>query len=112
LEIQENRNDAKGWGFKGFFFATGIHYHNQIFGIIRNRYPRLFENERPGKRSIQPGFAQIEIGKYIDQINYINQIICDNKVSEMKALESLSTDEYYQTISTFFRIMDERNESK
>jgi hypothetical protein len=30
----------------------------------------------------------------------------------MKALESLSTDEYYQTISTFFRIMDERNESK
>jgi hypothetical protein len=28
----------------------------------------------------------------------------------MKALESLSIDEYYQTISTFFRINDERNE--
>jgi len=28
----------------------------------------------------------------------------------MKALESLSVDEYYQTISTFFRIADERND--
>lgn len=28
----------------------------------------------------------------------------------MMALESLSVDEYYQTISTFFRIQDERNE--
>lgn len=29
----------------------------------------------------------------------------------MKALESLSIDEYYQTIATFFRIVDERNEA-
>lgn len=29
----------------------------------------------------------------------------------MKALESLSIDEYYQTISTFFKIVDERNEA-
>jgi hypothetical protein len=28
----------------------------------------------------------------------------------MKALEALSVDEYYQTISTFFRIIDERND--
>jgi hypothetical protein len=28
----------------------------------------------------------------------------------MKALESLSVDEYYQTISTFFKIQDERAE--
>jgi len=41
----------------------------------------------------------------------LNQIICENKVSEMKALESLSTDEYYQTLSTYCRIIDERNES-
>jgi len=32
-------------------------------------------------------------------------------VTEMKALESLSIDEYYTTIATFFRIMDERNEA-
>jgi hypothetical protein len=29
----------------------------------------------------------------------------------MKALESLSTDEYYQTLSTYCRIIDERNEA-
>jgi hypothetical protein len=29
----------------------------------------------------------------------------------MKALESLSIDEYYQTINTFFKIVDERNEA-
>jgi len=29
----------------------------------------------------------------------------------MKALENLSTDEYYQTVSTYFRIIDERNEA-
>ena len=28
----------------------------------------------------------------------------------MKALEALSVDEYYQTISTFFRIIEERND--
>jgi hypothetical protein len=28
----------------------------------------------------------------------------------MKMLESLSVDEYYQTLSTYFRIQDERNE--
>lgn len=38
----------------------------------------------------------------------MNQVICDNRVSEMKALESLSVDEYYQTISTWMKIMDER----
>jgi hypothetical protein len=41
----------------------------------------------------------------------LNQIICENKVTEMKALESLSTDEYYQTLSTYCRIVDERNEA-
>lgn len=29
----------------------------------------------------------------------------------MKAMEALSVDEYYQTLSTFFRIADERNEA-
>lgn len=38
----------------------------------------------------------------------MNQVICDNKVSEMKALESLSVDEYYQTITTWMKIMDEK----
>jgi hypothetical protein len=28
----------------------------------------------------------------------------------MKTLESLSIDEYYQTVATFFRIVDEKNE--
>lgn len=38
----------------------------------------------------------------------MNQVICDNKVSEMKALELLSIDEYYQTMSTWMKIMDEK----
>jgi hypothetical protein len=29
----------------------------------------------------------------------------------MKAMENLSTDEYYQTVATYFRIIDERNEA-
>jgi hypothetical protein len=41
----------------------------------------------------------------------LNQIICDNKVSEMKALENLNVDEYYQTLSTYVRIVEEKNEA-
>jgi hypothetical protein len=40
----------------------------------------------------------------------MNQLICDNKVSEMKVLESLSVDEYYMTLNTYIRIAEERNE--
>lgn len=39
----------------------------------------------------------------------MNQVICDSKVSEMRVLELLGVDEYYQTISTWMRIMDEKN---
>ena len=41
----------------------------------------------------------------------MNQLICDNKVSEMKVLESLSVDEYYMTLSTYIRIAEERAEA-
>lgn len=41
----------------------------------------------------------------------MNQLICDNRVSEMKVLESLSVDEYYMTLSTYIRIAEERNEA-
>lgn len=37
--------------------------------------------------------------------------MCDNKVSEMKLLELLSVDEYYQTISTWMKILEEKNEA-
>jgi hypothetical protein len=41
----------------------------------------------------------------------MNQLICDNKVSEMKVLESLSVDEYYMTLNTYIRIGEERAEA-
>lgn len=41
----------------------------------------------------------------------MNQLICDNRVSEMKVLESLSVDEYYMTLSTYIRIAEERAEA-
>ena len=41
----------------------------------------------------------------------MNQLICDNKVSEMKVLESLNVDEYYMTLSTYIRISEERSEA-
>jgi hypothetical protein len=111
LENEKNRKNQIKWSFQGFFFATGVRIHNEIFGTIRQRYSRLFESQRPVKRTVQSNFASFEIGRYIDQINFVNQIICDSKVTEMKALENLSTDEYYQTVSTYFRIIDERNEA-
>jgi hypothetical protein len=41
----------------------------------------------------------------------LNQLVCDSKPSEMRALESLSVDEYYQTLSTWMKIIDEKNKS-
>lgn len=41
----------------------------------------------------------------------MNQLVCDNKVSEMKVLESLTVDEYYMTLSTYIRIAEERAEA-
>jgi hypothetical protein len=37
-------------------------------------------------------------------------VVCDNRVSDIKSLESLSVDEYYMTINTYLRIIEERNE--
>lgn len=44
-------------------------------------------------------------------MNYLNQLICESRVSEMKALESLGVDEYYMTIHTWIKIIDERNKA-
>lgn len=41
----------------------------------------------------------------------MNQLICESRPSEVRALESLTVDEYYQTISTWMRIIDEKNKS-
>lgn len=41
----------------------------------------------------------------------MNQLICESKVSEVKALESLSVDEYYQTLTTWMKIIDEKNKT-
>lgn len=38
-------------------------------------------------------------------------MICDSKPSEMKVLETGSIDEYYQTINTWIRIVEEKNKS-
>ena len=34
--------------------------------------------------------------------------MCDNRIADMKVLEMLSVDEYYQTITTWMKIMDEK----
>lgn len=47
----------------------------------------------------------------MEDINHMNQLMCDNRVSEMKVLESLSVDEYYMTLSTYIRIAEERAEA-
>lgn len=44
-------------------------------------------------------------------MNMLNQLICDSKPSEMKVLESLSVDEYYQTITTWMKLVNEKNKS-
>jgi hypothetical protein len=44
-------------------------------------------------------------------MNYLNQLICDSKVTEMKALENLCVDEYYQTLATWIKIIDEKNKA-
>ena len=41
----------------------------------------------------------------------MNQLVCDNRVSEMKVLESLTTDEYYMTLNTYLRIGEERSDA-
>jgi hypothetical protein len=44
-------------------------------------------------------------------MNMMNQLICESKPSEMKVLENLSVDEYYQTITTWIKLIDEKNKS-
>jgi len=41
----------------------------------------------------------------------LNQVICESRVSEMRLLERLPVDEYYQTLSTWMRIIDEKNKA-
>ena len=36
-------------------------------------------------------------------------MVCDGVPSEMKVLESGSIDEYYQTLSTWLRVIEEKN---
>jgi hypothetical protein len=44
-------------------------------------------------------------------MNYLNQLICESRVTEMKALENLSVDEYYMTLHTWVKIIDEKNKA-
>jgi len=41
----------------------------------------------------------------------LNQVVCDNRVSDMKVLECLGVDEYYQTLNTWIKILDDKNEA-
>lgn len=94
-----------------FFFSRGVQTHERIFRAVRGRYTRIFSSERPQRRPTKSHFTNIEVNQYIDQINYLNQIVCDNRVTDMKVLESLGVDEYYQTINTWLRILEEKNEA-
>lgn len=44
-------------------------------------------------------------------MNYLNQLICESRVTEMKALENLGVDEYYMTLHTWIKIIEERNKA-
>ena len=35
-------------------------------------------------------------------------MVCENKVSEIKAMEDLNIDQYYSTINTYVKIIDEK----
>lgn len=42
----------------------------------------------------------------MSDINFLNQLICDSRVGDMKLLERLPVDEYYMTMATWMRIGD------
>ena len=44
-------------------------------------------------------------------MNYLNQLICESRVTEMKALENLGVDEYYMTLHTWIKIIDDKNKA-
>jgi hypothetical protein len=51
------------------------------------------------------------IGRYIEDINYLNSMICQSQPSEIEKLESLTVEGYYSTVNTWLRIIDEKNKA-
>ena len=108
FHVDENKSWFHKWWPEGVPFNTEFEEISlgDFFEKQRKKYP-----DSNIIWFIDTWMSYDEIGKYIDSMNYLNQMICESKVSEMKALESLGVDEYYMTLHTWVKIIDEKNKA-
>ena len=111
MDGKEEEDPCGRFGRAKFFFVKGLPFHNEIFGIIRRRFPKVFEEKQGTRRKDKPLFVGEYVGRYIEDINLLNQMICESRPSEVKALESMTVEGYYSTVNTWLRIVEEKNEA-
>ena len=85
--------------------------HQRIFEYIRGRYYKIFEGATTNNKPIAAVNFQKEIKKYIDSINYLNHLVCGGVLTEIKALENTTTEEYYSTLHTWLTINEDKRKA-
>ena len=105
---------------QGFFFAQGLHTHQGLHRILRERHPRLFEGSGSSSDAERHsaaiaarakvrfwGIAEV-LQKKADDINLQAFLVCGEVPSEVDRLMRTSAENYYQVLSTFVHLSDLR----
>ena len=109
MDEQKEKHFEERFGRKIFFFVKGLSFHNEVFGIVRKRFRKVFEGKPDKRRKDKPLFVGAYVGRYLDDINLLNQMICESRPSEVEHLERMTVENYYSTVDTWLRIIDEKN---
>jgi len=109
----KTKDMGKWWRVQGFFFTRIIQDHAHLQGYLRERYPHAFKG---GRRKTKKVVSYVsEINEYVNNINYLNSVVCEGRQTDIKILEAMSVDEYYATINNFLKLSEqkaERNKTK
>ena len=101
-----------------FFFAASIRHHQRLFGLLRDRHPRLFEGagghtSAEGRGGLEKArakrrwrWAQEVLYEKREDLNAQAFMVCKRLPSEVDRLLGGTAENYYQTVSTFVRLSD------
>ena len=87
-----------------FFFTKSLRLHDKLFKHIQSRYSGLFKGERTGVRKNREVFGRRLVENYLDDINYLNMVVCEGRITDIKELEKMSVEEYYSTLDIFVKL--------
>ena len=87
---------------------SGGRTHRALWEYLRQRYTYVFKKGTARTGKSRPLFLKEWIEKYIDDINDLHWYVCKEDLLAIRELESQNADEYYSTLNTFFKRVEQQ----